>query len=72
MTRAAQTHIDMTFCASLTEHLPRLLPGPVRHRLRRRAVDLLRIAADARQREFAPGELFCFADEAMVLRAWLE
>ena len=72
LTELSETCIDLTFCASLTEHLPRLLPGPVRRKLQRGAIDLASIARSARAQDYAPGELFCFAEGPRVLRAWLE
>lgn len=72
VTEDAVTHIDLTFCASLTEHLPRLLPVRVRDRLRQRAVDPDAIAHQARAAGFAPGELFHVSDGRRTVRAWLE
>jgi hypothetical protein len=72
MTENTVTHIDITFCASLTEHLPRLLPPQVRARLRRRAIDPDAIAGRAAADGFSPGELFCVAEGPRTLRAWLE
>ena len=62
----------MTFCASLTEHLPRLLPAAVRRKLQQSTVDLARVMAVAQENGYAPGDLFCFEDGPKVLRAWLE
>jgi hypothetical protein len=72
VTEAAETHIDMTFCASLTEHLPRLLPSALRQKLVRRSIDPVRLAAGAVAGDFPPGELFCMADGPRTVRAWLE
>jgi hypothetical protein len=72
LTEAAETPIDLTFCASLTEHLPRLLPEAVRRKLKRSAIDLASVAALAEAHDYAPGELFCFSEGPRVLRAWLE
>jgi len=72
VTEAAETHIDLTFCASLTEHLPRLVPKAVRAKLQKHAINVARIAARAQAQEYAPGELFSFVEGARVLRAWLE
>ena len=72
VTELSVTHIDLTFCASLTEHLPRLLPEKIRARLRRRAIDPCAIASQARASGFEPGELFRMAEGPRTLRAWLE
>lgn len=72
MREATQTRIELTFCASLTEHLPMLLPPRVRAKLRKRAIDLNAIARRAEAADYPPSELFCFADGPQVLRAWLE
>lgn len=72
VTEHTVTHIDLTFCASLTEHLPRLLPDRVRNRLKRRAIDTSLIARRACDTGFEPGELFCVAEGPRTLRAWLE
>jgi hypothetical protein len=72
VSRLGETQIDLTFCASLTENLPRLVPERVRRKLKRRAVDLLQVMEAARARDFAPGELFCVAEGAATFRAWLE
>ncbi len=72
MTEHAVTQIDLTFCASLTEHLPRLLPTRVRARLRKRDIDPGAIADRARLSGFEPCELFLLADGPRTLRAWLE
>lgn len=67
-----QTHIELTFCASLTEHLPRLLPGALRRKLAGRDIDPACLGAEARANDFPPGELFSFDDGARKVRAWLE
>ena len=72
VTERAVTHIDLTFCASLTEHLPRLLPTRIRARLKKRAIDPRAIARRACATGFEPGELFLLADGPRTLRAWLE
>ncbi len=72
MLESTETRVDLTFCASLTEHLPRLLPKAIRSKLQRGAIDLAAIAQAAEASDYAPGELFCFADGSQVLRAWLE
>ncbi len=72
MREATQTRIELTFCASLTEHLPKLLPPRVRAKLQQRAIDLNAIARQAEAADYPPSELFCFADGPQVLRAWLE
>ncbi len=72
VTEDAVTHIDLTFCASLTEHLPRLLPDQIRARLRKRAIDPGAIANRARASGFEAGELFLVAEGQRTLRAWLE
>jgi hypothetical protein len=72
LTENATTHIDLTFCASLTEHLPRLLPHRVRARLEKRAIDPKAIACQASATGFAPGELFRVTEGGCLLRAWLE
>jgi hypothetical protein len=72
VTEAAETQIDLTFCASLTEHLPRLLPKAVRAKLQKQAINVARITAHAQKQEYDPGELFSFMEGARVLRVWLE
>ena len=72
LTENATTHIDLTFCASLTEDLPRLLPQRVRARLKKRSIDPKAIACHASANGFAPGELFRVTDGTRLLRAWLE
>jgi hypothetical protein len=72
VTEKAQTHIDLTFCASLTEYLPRLVPAAVQQKLQRGHINLAMIAESAQDQDYAPGELFSFADGSRVLRAWLE
>jgi hypothetical protein len=72
LTEASETPIDLTFCASLTEHLPRLLPEAVRRKLKRGSIDLASVAALAESHNYAPGELFYFSEGPRVLRAWLE
>lgn len=72
VTEHSKTHIDLTFCASLTEHLPRLLPARIRAKLKRRAIDPTAVAGQASARGLVPGELFCVAEGARTLRAWLE
>ena len=72
VTENAITQIDLTFCASLTEHLPRLLPQRVQARLKKRAIDPKAIACHACATGFAPGELFCVSEGKRLLRAWLE
>ncbi len=72
VTENATTHIDLTFCASLTEHLPRLLPRQVQASLKRRSIDPKAIAGHAQAAGFAPGELFRMTDGSKLLRAWLE
>lgn len=68
----SEPHIDMTFAASVTELLPRLLPPRLRQKLDRRSINLPAIAAAARASDYAPGDLFRFEEGATVLRAWLE
>lgn len=72
VTENATTHIDLTFCASLTEHLPRLLPYQIRARLKKRSIDPKAIACQASATGFAPGELFRVTEGTRLLRAWLE
>jgi hypothetical protein len=72
VTEQSETRVDLTFCATLTEHLPRLLPGPVRRKLQRGAIDLASVAQLAHRRGYVAGELFSFADGPRVLRVWLE
>ena len=72
VTDEVMTHIDLTFCASLTEHLPRLLPSRIRARLKRRAIDPAFVGSQAAANGFRPGELFSCADGPRTLRAWLE
>jgi len=72
VTENATTHIDLTFCASLTEHLPRLLPQRIQARLKKRAIDPKAVACQASATGFAPDELFRVTDGTRLLRAWLE
>ena len=72
VTEAAETHIELTFCASLTEHLPRLFPKTIHEKLKRGAIDLAKVAALAQENGYVPGDLFCFEDGPKLLRAWLE
>ena len=72
MLESTETRIDLTFCASLTEHLPRLLPAAIRKKLHRASIDVAAIARAAEASDYAPCELFCFAEGPQVLRAWLE
>lgn len=72
LTEQTLTHIDLTFCASLTEHLPRLLPSRIQAKLKKRAIDPKAIASRATATGCQPGELFCLAEGPHLLRAWLE
>jgi hypothetical protein len=72
VTDYAETHIDMSFAASVTELLPRLVPTALRRKLDRRSINLPAIAAEARARGLAPGELFRLQDGSKLVRAWLE
>ncbi len=72
MMQAAETRIDMTFAASVTELLPLLLPLSLRQKLDRRSIHLPAIATEAKERGYTPGELFRFEEDAQVVRAWLE
>lgn len=72
VTERLETHIDMSFTASVTDLLPRLVPAALRRKLDRRSINLPAIAADARARGLVPGELFRLQDGRKLVRAWLE
>jgi hypothetical protein len=72
VTEHTETHIDMSFAASVTELLPRLVPSALRRKLVRRSIDLPAIAAEACARGLLPGELFRLQDGPKLVRAWLE
>jgi hypothetical protein len=67
-----QTRVDLTFNAPLAEHLLDLVPPELEEKLRERSLDVSRIAADAVQSDFAPGELFVLIDGSKQVRVWLE
>lgn len=66
------THIDMSFAASVTDLLPRLGPAGLRRKLDRRSSHLPSIAAEAQARGLTPGELFRLWDGRKLVCAWLE
>ena len=72
VTERTETHIDMSFAASVTEFLQRLVPSALRRKLDRRSINLPAIAAKASERGFVPGELFRLQDGPKLVRAWLE
>ena len=63
--------VALTFGAGATDNLPDLVPHELRSRLAERAINLVTIAADAKRRLYAPGELFSIADGAKRVRVWL-
>lgn len=65
------TKVALTFGAGATDNLPDLVPHELRSRLAERAINLVTIAADAKRRRYAPGELFSLADGAKLVRVWL-
>lgn len=68
---ASQMRVALTFDAAAAEHLPMLVPADLGDRLRQRRIDLAEIAADARRRDFEPGELFGWEEGAKSVRVWL-
>src|ERR1041385_2752962 len=69
LNQRAEVCIDMSFAASLTTQLPRLLPVRVRARVERHRIDLPAIAALASRQGFPPGELFRSVEGRRTLRA---
>jgi hypothetical protein len=69
---ADQVRVDLTFNAAVAEHLADLIPPDLEGKLRERCVDVSKIAADAVERQFAPGELFQLQDGSKLVRVWLE
>lgn len=65
------TRVAMTFDPGATDHLPALVPVELSERLRRRSIDLVQIAADARRRDYAPGDLFALEEDGRSVRVWL-
>jgi hypothetical protein len=72
VTEGGRTPIDMTFAASLTDLLPRLMPVALRRRLDRRSINLPALASEVRARDYAPGEIFRLVEGMQEVRAWLE
>lgn len=68
---AAETRVALSFDAAATDQLPALVPRELVERLRERSIDLVKVAAEARQRDYAPGDLFTFEDGARTVRVWL-
>jgi len=66
-----QSRVALTFGAGATDNLPDLVPLELRDKLRQRSIDLSAIAADARRRDYAPGELFALEDGGKTVRVWL-
>ena len=64
--------VSLTFGAGATDNLPDLVPYELRRRLHERAIDLVSIAQNARQNNYAPGELFALEDGAKRVRVWLQ
>ncbi len=71
VTDAAETKVALSFDAAATDQLPLLVPRELVERLRERSIDLVQVATDARQRDYAPGELFTYEDGARTVRVWL-
>lgn len=68
---ASQTKVSMTFNAAATDSLPALVPLELHEKLRARSIHLEHVVADARQRDYAPGDLFAFDDGTKQVRVWL-
>ncbi len=69
---AGHVRVDLTFRAILAESLPDLVPPELHEQLHARNIDVQRIAADAANQQFAPGELFQLTEGARQVRVWLE
>lgn len=63
--------VALTFAAAATEHLYDLVPPELHGRLREKAIDLAEIAAGARRRHYAAGELFSLQEAGRSVRVWL-
>lgn len=68
---ASETKVSMTFSAAATDSLPGLVPLELHEKLRVRAINLENVVADARRRDYAPGDLFSFDDGTKQVRVWL-
>ena len=71
VTERGRTKVALSFGAGATDHLPDLVPVELRDRLRLRSIDLSQIAADARLRDYEPGELFSLEEGPKAVRVWL-
>jgi hypothetical protein len=71
VTESSQTKVALTFDAGATDYLADLVPGELRERLQQRRINLKTIADDARQRDYAPGDLFTLVDGNRTVRVWL-
>jgi predicted unusual protein kinase regulating ubiquinone biosynthesis (AarF/ABC1/UbiB family) len=69
---SGQARVNLTFKAILAASLPDLIPDELGEKLRARGLDVQRIADEAAERRFAPGELFLLTEGSKLVRVWLE
>jgi hypothetical protein len=69
---ADHARVNLTFNAVLAKSLLDLIPDNLGEKLRSRGVDVQRIADEAAERRFAPGELFRLTEGSKLVLVWLE
>lgn len=67
-----ENRVRITFDVAATDNLPDLIPPDVLPKLAARNIDAARLAAEARERNYAPAELFVLTEGERTLRVWLE
>ncbi len=72
VTERGENRVRITFDAAATDNLPDLIPPDVLPKLAARNIDAARIAVEARERNYAPAELFVLQEGERTLRVWLE
>jgi HPt (histidine-containing phosphotransfer) domain-containing protein len=72
VTENGSQKVALCFGAGAAANLADLVPGDLRPKLEQRGIRLADIAINARQNQFAPGELFLLTDGPKSVRVWLD
>lgn len=72
VTENSEVRVALSFGAGATDCLPDLVPVELKPKLHARAINLVDVAAQAKAKNYAAGELFALYEGNRSVRVWLE